>query len=285
MQQNYAFVMEKNVLPSEGGYCWDVGDPGGPTKYGITCYDLAEFQGVKMDSMKRWAPIVQAMSLDTAMQIYDKKYAVKCRFNDLAAGLDYTVIDYGINSGVARPPRVLSALLGLSARSTMDDALMSSIAKVDTKELIHSVNKERLHFMHGIRGGDAWARFGKGWQARVDHVDATSIGLFEKAAPVIPAVRPEEAQGKAQHVPDPKVQSNITKGTAGGTIATQAGHGTFPVTYVVVAGVIVVVTGIVAYQLYKRRILQKNLEVILPPGVRPLLSSSSVQAAFPGSKP
>src|SRR5215472_2184254 len=69
-------------------YGWDKSDPGGPTKYGITCYDLAEFMHEKMDRMARWAPIVNAMTLATADQIYQQKYAVQCDFNDLMAGAD-----------------------------------------------------------------------------------------------------------------------------------------------------------------------------------------------------
>src|SRR6516165_5391519 len=88
---DYQPFVERMIFRYEGGYGWDKSDPGGPTKYGITCYDLAEFMHEKMDSMARWAPIVKAMTLATADQIYQQKYAVQCDFNDLMAGADCTV--------------------------------------------------------------------------------------------------------------------------------------------------------------------------------------------------
>jgi lysozyme family protein len=285
MKADLPFVLQRNVLPSEGGYCWDAGDPGGPTKYGITCFDLAEHRGQKMDSMQRWAPIVKAMTLDEAMDIYDKKYAVKCRFDDLPSGLDYSVIDYGINSGVARPPRVLAALLGLPARSTMDDVLMNKIYAADVKALIHGINQERLHFMHQIRGGDAWARFGKGWGARVQHVDQTSITMVDHPivdsptiAPSTPVpadhplsqtVAPIGTGGRAIHTPDPEVKKAIVKTTGGSAAGSQIGH--FLQQYqteILILGGTIVLVGAAAYAWHVYNAHRKNRQVILPPGVQ-----------------
>jgi lysozyme family protein len=76
---DYQPFVERMLGKYEGGY----GDPGGPTKYGITCYDLAEHRHQHMDSMARWAPIVQAMPLSEADDIIDVNYAKPCRFDDL----------------------------------------------------------------------------------------------------------------------------------------------------------------------------------------------------------
>jgi hypothetical protein len=62
MEENYSAFCDRMIKKYEGGYGWDKGDSGGPTKFGITCYDLAAHRGQKMDSMKRWAPIVYAMA-------------------------------------------------------------------------------------------------------------------------------------------------------------------------------------------------------------------------------
>ena len=77
MEENYSAFCSRMIKKYEGGYCWDKGDPGGPTKYGITCYDLAEHRGRKMSSMSTWAPIVRSMPLSEAEEIYAKKYAKK----------------------------------------------------------------------------------------------------------------------------------------------------------------------------------------------------------------
>lgn len=306
MKQDLPFVLQRNVLPSEGGYCWDRGDPGGPTKYGITCYDLAQHRGQRMHSMSAWAPIVRAMTLDEAMDIYNTKYAVKCRFNELPSGLDYTIIDYAINSGLARPPLVLSRLLGLPSTHTMTDTIMARIQKVDTEKLIHSVNAERLHFMHQIRGGSSWRLFGKGWQRRVDHVDTTSIQMYEHPLPipqaqvtgqpinvplptprpVVPADHPlahvvappkqEGSPSKVIHAPNPTVQKAIKHGTGWTSGMSQ----TFQFldehrVAILVGGVIIAVIGVGVYLAYRHYHNRKNFQVELPPGITPLLPKSA----------
>jgi lysozyme family protein len=54
MLENYVAFCSRMIKKYEGGYGWDKGDSGGPTKFGVTCYDLAAHRGQKMDSMKRF---------------------------------------------------------------------------------------------------------------------------------------------------------------------------------------------------------------------------------------
>lgn len=65
----YKTFIDRMISRYEGGYGWNRKDPGGPTKYGVTCWDLAEHRKFKMDSMARWAPIVQALTIDEAEAI------------------------------------------------------------------------------------------------------------------------------------------------------------------------------------------------------------------------
>ena len=70
--------------------------------FGVTCWDLAAYDGEKMNSMVAWAPRVQAMTLQTAEEIYATKYATACAFDALVAGSDCAVFDFGVNSGPSR---------------------------------------------------------------------------------------------------------------------------------------------------------------------------------------
>src|SRR5258708_4710432 len=110
MQANYIAAIDRIIDKYEGKYGWDKKDPGGPTKYGITCYDLAEHRHQHMDSMNRWAPLVQAMPRSEAEEIYRTKYAVGIQFDQLRNGVDVCLLDYAINSGVARGQRIRSVL-------------------------------------------------------------------------------------------------------------------------------------------------------------------------------
>ncbi len=232
MQADYDPFVGRMIQRYEGPYGWNKKDPGGPTKYGITCFDLAEHMGQKMDSMARWAPIVQAMTLATAEAIYATKYAVAIGFNDLPAGCDVVVMDYAVNSGVGRGKRVLNAFRGdLSS----------------PKKFIDEVCAERLRFMHAIRGGSAWAEFGHGWQARVTDLQAyaehLAAGGTHETAPAAPDLS-QVVTPKATNV-----GKTATTGTAGGVVAAgvAAHQGGLPIWGVIGAAVAVLVAG-VAYE-------------------------------------
>src|ERR1700744_1013454 len=101
MQANYDAFIDRVIKRYEGGYGWNKRDPGGPTKYGITFYDLAEFSHVRVTAADAgaWAAKVEAMPLSTAETIYKSKYATAVRFDDLPSGSDCVMLDYQINSG------------------------------------------------------------------------------------------------------------------------------------------------------------------------------------------
>jgi lysozyme family protein len=197
MEENYSAFCSRMIKKYEGGYCWDKGDPGGPTKYGITCYDLAEHRGQKMSSMSTWAPIVRGMPLSEAEEIYAKKYAKKTRFNDLESGKDCVMFDYGVNSGPSRPIRAAQKMLGKTVNGVFNDNLVEAINEADTKWFISSMKEERLTFMHNIRRGSMWKTFGRGWLARVNDLTAYSLALA--AAPAEPQKPLGPAKGRAEN--------------------------------------------------------------------------------------
>lgn len=193
MQANYQPFIRRLIDRYEGGYGWNPKDTGGPTKYGITCYDLAEHRGQKMDSMSRWAPIVKAMEMSEAEAIYKKKYAAGIAFDQLPSGVDCALLDYAVNSGVGRATLVAKAL----THSDLYSAALDKIKVTDAKTFIDQLCNERLDFMHRIRGGSAWQEFGRGWQARVDDLRQYSKALAGKT---VSAPAPD-----LSNVPTPKV--------------------------------------------------------------------------------
>lgn len=164
MQANYKTFITRVISRYEGNYSWDVGDNGGPTKYGITCYDLAEHMGKRMQSMAAWAPIVRAMSLDTAEQIYANKYARKDRFNELESGSDCVILDYGINSGVLRPVWIAQKITGRGRSNTFDNDLVKAINDYSANRFIDRMCDERMSFLRSL---SIWPRFRGGWSTRV----------------------------------------------------------------------------------------------------------------------
>lgn len=249
----YIAFTDRMIKRYEGGYGWNRADPGGPTKYGITCWDLAEHRGQKMDSMSRWAPIVAAMELPEAEAIYRTKYAAGIRYDDLPAGPDSCMLDYGVNSGISRPILVARHIVGLPGRG-MDQALVDGIKKTDPNKFIDLMCNERLAFMHAIRGGSAWAEFGGGWGARVSDLRTYDHHLATTADPVKQTEPAPEAPDltkismpKATHVA--KTAGKVTTGSAVGTGATVEAAG-LP-HWVAAAAIIGVFAAGVAYEAWQ----------------------------------
>jgi lysozyme family protein len=155
MKQNYNYCLQQ-VLKSEGGYTNDPRDPGGPTNYGITIADYRSYinkSGTAND--------VKNMHLADAQAIYRSKYWNALGCDDLPSGIDYTVFDYGVNSGIGRARKVYNTL-------------KPKYSKVG--DLINAINDERLAFLKSLR---TWSAFGAGWSSRVATVRAGSLKLAQ----------------------------------------------------------------------------------------------------------
>ena len=288
MEENYSAFCSRMIKKYEGGYCWDKGDPGGPTKYGITCYDLAEHRGQKMSSMSTWAPIVRGMPLSEAEEIYAKKYAKKTRFNDLESGKDCVMFDYGVNSGPSRPIRAAQKMLGKTVNGVFNDNLVEAINEADTKWFISSMKEERLTFMHNIRRGSMWKTFGRGWLARVNDLTAYSLALAAAPAepqkplgpakgsdlPDIPLIPDPSWLGTPDIIDNPKAKAEarvdavVEAQIAGGTVLTGgiaglAGAHDFGYYAIIITGVILLAgAGYLLWQRYKAK--KTNETIVLP---------------------
>jgi lysozyme family protein len=174
------------LLVHEGGYSDHPSDPGGPTKFGITIGDYRKYAkpGATPDD-------IRTMRVEEARAIYKTNYWSAQRCDALPPGLDYTIFDYGVNSGIGRSGKVLRRILGLPDNTaTVNDDVLRAVAKRDLRSLIAAVNDERLAFLKGLK---TWPVFGNGWNRRVAEVRAAALRMAG-AAPV-PAEAPPPNRG------------------------------------------------------------------------------------------
>lgn len=161
------------LLAHEGGYTNHPSDPGGPTNFGITIFDYRKY--VKSAAS---AADVRAMTVDEAKRIYRTHYWDAQRCDELPAGLDYVVFDYGVNSGVGRSARVLRRLLGLPDRpATISNEVIAAVHAAHATTLVNMICNERLRFLRALR---TWPTFGTGWSRRVTEVKATALAMADK---------------------------------------------------------------------------------------------------------
>lgn len=153
MKSNYNDCLQR-LLKDEGGYSNNPNDDGGPTNFGITLQDYRKYinkTGTATD--------VKNMTVDQAKVIYKTKYWDALDCDTLPSGVDYTVFDYGVNSGLARPRNDLKKFKDKT-----------------NADLINAINDERVTFLRVIGVGHN-AGFVNGWMARVKRVRAYSLSL------------------------------------------------------------------------------------------------------------
>lgn len=194
MQENRSQVIAWIGL-SEGGLVNHPDDPGGLTNRGITQRTYAAWrkgQGLPAASVKN---ITKA----EADQIISQQYLTPVMFDQLPAGLDYSVADFSVNSGPARAVRELQVVAGMSGAQIdgiMGAQTLEAISRVNTESLILAYNLRRMAFLKRLKN---WPTFGKGWTARVmgrkDGFQSDDIGVIDRSVML--------ARG-AQTIPDPK---------------------------------------------------------------------------------
>jgi lysozyme family protein len=199
----------KRLLAHEGGYSNHPSDPGGPTNFGITIYDYRKYVKPGATSAD-----IRAMKVEEAKAIYRAKYWDAQNCDDLPAGVDYCVFDYGVNSGIGRAKKVLQRLVGITGNGALDEATMTAVAAHEPKQLIVAICDERMRFLKSL---STWPVFGKGWERRVTEVKlaALTMAANKRRANEQPA---QAASGRAI-VPMPKA---ARQGSAGAVIAAGA---------------------------------------------------------------
>jgi lysozyme family protein len=264
MQVNYDPFIARVIQKYEGGYGWNKSDPGGPTKYGITCYDLAAFEHLTMNSMSAWAGRVQAMPLSTAETIYSTKYATAVRFNTLPSGSDCAMLDYQINSG-SRAIIAARAILNVKGSNVMDQALCDAICKADPTKFVEALCAERMRFLEGL---STWREFGGGWTSRVTDLKAYCLHL---ASGKSVASAPEAAIDLSHTVVPKGVAVPKTAGTPTATGAVAAGAAAFasgfPWYYIVAAVAVPLIAGIAYEAIEANKAATANATVVIPPTV------------------
>lgn len=162
------------LLVHEGGYTNHPSDPGGPTNFGVTIGDYRKYVNPEAT-----AADVRRMKVDEAKRIFREKYWNVQRCDELPAGVDYAVFDYGVNSGVGRSGRVLRRALKLPDNSSaVTNAVIQAASAADAKRLIVAICDERLHFLQSLK---TWPIFGAGWGRRVREVKSKALAMAAKA--------------------------------------------------------------------------------------------------------
>jgi lysozyme family protein len=234
----------RRVLTHEGGYTNHPSDPGGPTNFGITIGDYRRY--VKPDAT---AADVRAMRLAEAKAIYRTKYWAVLRCDEMPAGVDYALFDYGVNSGVGRAGRVLQRLLGVAADGRIGEETLAAVRLRDTHELITRLCDERLAFLKRLK---TWPVFGAGWGRRVAEVRAAALAMADHPHTTSPAVR-DASKTCLSRARKGAAGAIVAAGAAGAAQAHTAGVRPSMIAVILGAVAALAICSFLAWRWYRRR--------------------------------
>jgi lysozyme family protein len=184
----------------EGGWSDDPHDKGGPTMKGITIKVFAGWIGVTLSpaNYETVKERLRAIPDDTVDAIYRANYWNAVRGDELPAGIDLVVWDYCVNSGPAQAVKSLQrAIGGLKMDGHLGAATLDAVRTAPAAWVIAEYMEERRRF---LRARKTFWRFGKGWMARCDRIEAAALAMVGQADPAV-------AAAVAPPLPDPDAQS------------------------------------------------------------------------------
>lgn len=166
MESNYKPSLDL-VLQHEGGYVNDPQDPGGATNKGVTqaVYDAwRRAQGLPSRS-------VASIGDAEVGSIYKNNYWDRVMGDELPSGVDYSVFDFAVNSGVNRAARYLQRAVGVADDGKIGPKTLAAVKVKDPQSIIDAICEDRLTFLQHL---PTFPRFGGGWTRRVAEVEAKS---------------------------------------------------------------------------------------------------------------
>src|SRR5262249_59876003 len=88
---------------------------------------------------------------DRVEAIYRQNYWNALRCDDLPAGVDYAVFDYGVNSGIGRAAKVLQRLVATAVDGEGGPDTVAATKRASAPQLIEAIWDERRAFPQGLR--------------------------------------------------------------------------------------------------------------------------------------
>ena len=163
MKENYDHCLEM-ILHHEGGYVNHPKDPGGETNLGVTKRVWEEHGGTK--DMKD-------LTVEDVAPIYKKSYWDRVKGDELPAGLDLCVFDFGVNAGTGRAAKYLQNLVGATADGAIGPATLRTVnAYVQVEGLAATIDAYQSARQGYYEKLSTFETFGKGWTRRV--IETTS---------------------------------------------------------------------------------------------------------------
>lgn len=157
------------VLPHEGGFVDDPEDPGGATKFGISlraAQGFGSLADVDHDGDVDRSDILE-LTVEDAAGIYRAQYWTTLRCDEIPAGLDLMLFDFGVNAGPTAAVRLLQGALAVKVDGVIGPKTLAAVRAADRPRAIDAMATRRQQFYRSLA---KFPRFGRGWLRRTEEV-------------------------------------------------------------------------------------------------------------------
>tara|TARA_R110001583_G_scaffold48401_1_gene151726 strand:+ start:295 stop:807 length:513 start_codon:yes stop_codon:yes gene_type:complete len=158
------------LLEHEGGYVNHPSDPGGETNLGVTRAVYEQYAGRQVMDGE-----MEGLTHDDVYPIYRENYWNRVRGDDLPSGVDWSVFDWGVNSGTSRAAKALQRIAGVEQDGGIGPMTLQAVLEVEPAEIVEQMHHMRDGFYRSLSTFDT---FGRGWIRRNDETKEQALNLL-----------------------------------------------------------------------------------------------------------
>jgi len=239
------------TLAHEGGMSLTRADPGNWTggKVGVgvlkgTKYGVAASAYPHLD--------IKNLTLADVEPIYRRNYWDKVRGDDLPAGVDLTVFDYGVNSGPSRSAKELQRVVKTGVDGKIGDGTLRAVAASNGKTVIQGVCARRMSFLRAL---PIWNTFKNGWTRRVADIEAKSVAMWLSSQGVAGKAKTDVLKAEEKTASDTASKQNqgAAATTGGGGVGTATGAASADPNWLLIGGIAAAVVIVAVILILKSR--------------------------------
>lgn len=157
------------LLKHEGGFVNHPEDPGGMTNLGVTKAVYEDWLDRKVDESE-----MRSLSAEDVAPLYKARYWDRAKCDELPSGVDWSVFDWSVNSGVGRAAKALQRFVGVEADGSIGPMTIQAVKMYQASEIIEAMGKMRQDFYEGL---STFETFGRGWTRRNEETTAKALEM------------------------------------------------------------------------------------------------------------
>ena len=161
------------ILKHEGGFVNHPRDPGGMTNLGVTRATYEAWVGHPVQDQ-----IMRELTPSHVRALYKARYWNAVKADEMPAGVDLCLFDFGVNAGPARARKYLQLVVGAKADGIIGLNTMRQVQQYlrshGAEGLINAYQDARIRYYKKLRH---FPTFGRGWLRRVKEVRETALRM------------------------------------------------------------------------------------------------------------